>query len=61
MEQCFQYQECGKLVPFIDAGKPVFEVEYELPRSSFCDRAKKLRINALRSNLDLSKVGAPCR
>ncbi len=61
VEQCFQYQACGKLVPFIDAGKPVFEVEYELPRSSFCDRARKLRINAQRTNVDLSKVGAVCR
>lgn len=27
-EQCFEYDECDKLVPFIDAGKPVFNAEY---------------------------------
>jgi len=27
-EQCFQYDECDKLVPFIDVDKAVFQVEY---------------------------------
>jgi len=27
-EQCFQYDECEAYAPFIDAGKPVFHVEY---------------------------------
>lgn len=27
-EQCFQYDECSYLVPFIDAGKPVLNAEY---------------------------------
>jgi len=27
-EQCLQYQECSSSRPFIDAGKPVFEIEY---------------------------------
>lgn len=27
-EQCFQYDECEAYSPFIDAGKPVFHVEY---------------------------------
>ena len=28
-EQCFQYNECTVLSPFIDAGKPVFNAEYK--------------------------------
>jgi len=28
-EQCFQYNECAMLSPFIDAGKPVFNAEYK--------------------------------
>ena len=28
-EQCFQYNECDMLNPFIDAGKPVFNAEYK--------------------------------
>lgn len=27
-EECFNYDECEALLPFIDAGKPVFHVEY---------------------------------
>lgn len=27
-EECYQYNECAKLMPFIKAGKPVFHVEY---------------------------------
>jgi hypothetical protein len=27
-EQCVQYGECDKFQPFIDAGKPVFHIEY---------------------------------
>ena len=30
-EQCAQYGECADLTPFIEAGKAVFHVEYELP------------------------------
>ena len=28
-EQCAQYKECGKLKPFTNAGKPVFNAEYQ--------------------------------
>src|SRR6185436_2532603 len=27
-EECFTYHECGRLKPFVRAGKPVFHVEY---------------------------------
>ncbi len=27
-EQCFQYDECNRLRPFMSAGKAVFTVEY---------------------------------
>ncbi|KAF8060306.1 Spherulin-4 [Scenedesmus sp. PABB004] len=27
-EQCHQYRECGRLAPFADAGRPIFNVEY---------------------------------
>jgi hypothetical protein len=41
-EQCNQYGECGSLSAFISAGKPVFNVEYELSTGDFCaaDRAR---------------------
>ncbi|CAJ2499881.1 Uu.00g027340.m01.CDS01 [Anthostomella pinea] len=28
VEQCVEYDECGLYAPFVDAGKPVFHVEY---------------------------------
>ncbi len=61
VEQCFQYDECDKVRPFVRVGKPVFEVEYEVPSSSFCSQARRLRINSLRAPLDLDRPGTPCR
>jgi hypothetical protein len=60
VEQCFQYDECGKTRAFTRAGKPVFAVEYELPRSRFCTHARQLRINALRAPRSLDRAGSPC-
>src|SRR4051794_11101387 len=38
-EQCFQYDECDRLRPFVRARKAVFVVEYELAPARFCARA----------------------
>jgi len=35
-EQCNQYSECGSFRPYIDAGKPVLNAEYDLATASFC-------------------------
>ncbi len=42
-EECFEYMECDKLQPFIDAGKPVFNIEYDLSlgKDNICKSAKK--------------------
>jgi len=60
-EQCFQYQECDLLTPFIRAGKAVFEVEYSLNPSQFCQEANALDFNALRKNLALDAPSTACR
>lgn len=52
-EQCFQYRECQSLLPFIRAGKPVFEVEYYLARSRYCGKARAYGFNAMRKHLAL--------
>ena len=31
-EQCVKYRECDLLAPFVDAGKPVFHIEYAKPK-----------------------------
>ncbi|MET8164747.1 endo alpha-1,4 polygalactosaminidase [Streptomyces sp. NPDC005329] len=46
-EQCAQYDECADLTPFIEAGKAVFHVEYELPTSAFCADSRRLRLSSL--------------
>ncbi len=53
VEECFQYHECGYYKPFIEAGKAVFEAEYELPTSAFCAQAEALDFAAIRKGLEL--------
>jgi hypothetical protein len=61
VEECFQYHECGYYKPFVEAGKAVFEAEYELPTSAFCAQAEALDFAAIRKNVDLfSKPWEPC-
>jgi hypothetical protein len=59
-EQCFQYRECTREQPFLDAGKAVFSVEYALPRSAFCERAAALGISSIRKHLDLGAWRRSC-
>jgi hypothetical protein len=59
-EQCFQYRECGRYRPFLDAGKAVFNVEYHLPRSQFCERAAFLGVSAIRKQLELTAWRRAC-
>jgi hypothetical protein len=59
-EQCFEYQECDELEPFIQAGKPVFEVEYNLQTSQFCTQATALGFSSMRKNLALDAPRWPC-
>lgn len=39
-EECYHYKECGKLMPFVMAGKPVWNIEYPDPDN--IDEAKAL-------------------
>jgi endo-alpha-1,4-polygalactosaminidase (GH114 family) len=68
-EQCFQFRECtNSPAPgygaFTEAGKAVFQVEYEIPRRRFCSRANGLGFNAIRKASDFSlnaRPWKPCR
>jgi hypothetical protein len=60
-EQCFQYAECGKIVPFVTAGKPVFNVEYKLDVGQFCAKANAKDFNSLKKRLALDAWRVPCR
>jgi hypothetical protein len=56
-EQCFEYDECGRLRPFIRAGKAVFNVEYGRLR---CDRGRELRFSSIRKRLSLRRWRRTC-
>jgi hypothetical protein len=61
VEQCFQYHECGRFSPFVKAGKAVFEAEYEIAPSSYCERAKALQFSSIRKSYDLlARPWRPC-
>jgi hypothetical protein len=59
-EQCFQYDECGVLERFIDAGKPVYGAEYELRRSKFCSKSIDLGFSTIRKNYSLRAYRRTC-
>lgn len=60
-EQCFQYDECDRLVPFVEAGKAVFGVEYRLGVDAFCPDANAMDFNFLKKKLSLRAWRVACR
>jgi endo-alpha-1,4-polygalactosaminidase (GH114 family) len=61
VEECFQYHECGDFEPFVEAGKAVFEAEYELPPKKFCSKAKALDFASVRMGVELfGEPWKPC-
>jgi hypothetical protein len=59
-EQCRQYHECGRLRPFLLAGKAVFNAEYDLKRSQFCPHARAVGMSAIRKKLNLKVWRRAC-
>jgi len=60
-EQCYEYNECHLLQPFIDAGKAVFGVEYDGDESVFCPTFNALTYSWLKKELDLGAWRIDCR
>ena len=60
-EQCFEYDECETLLPFIKQNKAVFGVEYELKPTEFCNEAIKLNFDWLKMEYDLDGGRISCR
>jgi len=62
-EECFTYEECDLLAPFIDAGMAVFQVEYgdESLADAICPLAEALNFDTLIKNLDLDAWRVACR
>ncbi|MFI5817859.1 endo alpha-1,4 polygalactosaminidase [Streptomyces rishiriensis] len=59
-EQCAQYGECAELTPFVEAGKAVFHVEYELPTSAFCADSRRLKLSSLLKKYELGAWREAC-
>ena len=61
-EQCFQYNECGQLQPYLSAHKAVFEAEYTTTPGSYCPTANQDGISAVLYDLQLDgAVRVTCR
>ena len=60
-EQCFAYGECDKLDKFIDAGKAVFNIEYDdeyvnntnSARDNMCSESNSKSLSSLVMDLNL--------
>jgi hypothetical protein len=59
-EQCFQYRECGRLLPFVHARKAVFTIEYSVKPSRFCPRARRYGFSSIYKRLDLRALRIAC-
>lgn len=60
-EQCFEYEECDQLLPFIEQKKAVFGVEYELETEDFCDQANRMNLSWLKMEYELDGGRVACR
>jgi hypothetical protein len=60
-EECFTYNECDLLLPFIESHKAVFGVEYELEPADFCPQANAMYFSFLKKNWDLDAWRVDCQ
>ena len=62
-EQCFQYDECDQLQPFVDANKAVFEVEYGSASlaKTICPEANAANLDTLIKDMSLGAARTSCR
>lgn len=65
-EECFRYNECDALAPFIQANKAVFQVEYtsgslSTKGASICPKANALNFDTLIKHLSLGAERYSCR
>lgn len=64
VESCFSYEECHLARPFLDAGKPVFVVEYVKSRGlqrRYCAQARGLGVRLIFKQRSLDRWSLPCR
>jgi len=60
-EQCYQYDECDTLKPFIDAGKAVFNTEYQGAAATVCPYMVGIQFTSLLKDMNLdASIKAEC-
>ena len=59
-EECFRREECHRLVPFVDAGKPVFHVEYQGSAADFCSTTLGYGFASIRKDRNLGPRRDTC-
>jgi endo-alpha-1,4-polygalactosaminidase (GH114 family) len=62
-EDCFDEGWCEEMLPFIEAGKPVFAAEYTdtgITLNDFCPQANEMNISAIFKNRDLDAYREVC-
>lgn len=59
-EECVRLRQCGKLLPFADAGKPVFHVEYTGDADDFCVTTLGYGFASMRKNRELDAWRDAC-
>jgi hypothetical protein len=63
VEDCFEYDWCADMSPFIQAGKPVFAIEYTDSGIDFqdaCAQADSLGLSMILKHRDLDAYRLPC-
>ncbi|MGC5021075.1 endo alpha-1,4 polygalactosaminidase [Micromonospora sp. DT47] len=60
-EECVRLRQCAKLLPFADAEKPVFHVEYAGAADRFCVSTLGYGFSSIRKTRDLSAWREACR
>lgn len=59
-EECFKYNECDALAPFVSSGKAVLEVEYGGNTNNFCPTANAMGFSSMEKHLSLDAWRQPC-
>ncbi len=62
-ENCFKQNWCQEVISFVQAGKPVFAIEYRqegIRLPDFCDQAAALKVDAILKNKRLDAWLAAC-
>lgn len=60
-EQCFEYKECAGYSAFVNAGKAVLQVEYNLKTADFCSTANTMNLNSMLKHINLDAYRSACR